>query len=135
MKKPTPRELAVLLKDKRMPARQPSWPYPDRAVRIVKDKYKGADRFVVHFRDPDKRPDPRTKWWFHNWRHACAASLHVNDGLERAAGTGHCTFNDAADRWLKWCEGRARAKEPTLSPASLQNCRGVLNHLRPRRRA
>ena len=47
-KKPTDRELGILLRD--ITGRMPRMPYNDREVRIAKTTYNGADRFVLTWR-------------------------------------------------------------------------------------
>ena len=124
MKKPTARDLAIFLKE--IPARMPGMPYTDRAVRISKIGYKDEVRFQLLWRDPAKRPDPRCKLWYRNWRHALTCARMINKDLEAAAGKTSFTFDDAAKGWLKLEELRVTAKNPTLSPTSLYRYRRVL---------
>jgi hypothetical protein len=118
IRKPTDRELAALLRE--ITGRMPAMPFNDRAVRITKCTYKGADRFQLDWRDPD---GGRRKVWYPNWRHAMAASRYVNKQLEEAKGKSGFTFGDAADGWIKQEELRTKAKDPALGPEVFRNYR------------
>ena len=115
-KKPTDRELGIILRE--ITGRMPSFPRPEGAVRIAKTTYQGADRFELTWRDEANK---RCKVWYRNWRHALAAAKWVNAQLDAFKGKTAYTFNDAAEAFLKDCEGRTRSRDSNLSERTLYN--------------
>jgi integrase len=122
MKKPTDRELAILLHE--VTGRMPSMPRQEGDVRITKTTYKGADRFELTWRDAAKS---RRKLWYRNWRHAMAAAKWANAQIEAANGKTAFTFVDAAKSYLDWCERRSKAKDPDILPNTVNAYRIQVN--------
>src|SRR5262245_61180643 len=105
MKKPTDRELGLLLRE--ITGRTPAMPRQEGEVRIAKTTYNGADRFELTWRDA---ANSQRKLWYRNWRHAIAAAKWANAQIEAAKGKTSFTFGDAAKGYLDWCERRSKAK-------------------------
>ena len=125
MKKPTDRELGILLRE--ITGRMPSMPRNTGEVRIAKTTYNGADRFELTWRDAT---NGRRKLWYHNWRHAIAAARWANAQIEAAKGKTGFTFDDAAERWIKQQEQRTLTKDPDLSESTLYGKRNQLAQVR-----
>jgi integrase len=121
MKKPTDRELGILLRD--ITGRMPGMPHNTGEVRITKKLYNGADRFELTWRDPT---DARRKLWYHNWRHAMAAAKWANKQIEDAKGKTSYTFEEAAEAYLDSCERRSKTKDPDISPNTVEAYRDQL---------
>ena len=122
MKKPTDRELGILLRE--ITGRMPSMPRQEGEVRIARITYNGADRFELTWRDATNK---RRKLWYHNWRHALTAAQWANAQIEAAKGKTSYTFEDAADAYLKWCEQRSKAKDPDIHPNTVAAYRIQVN--------
>jgi integrase len=80
------------------------------AVLLKEVPYKDQWRVEATWRDPERR-----KRWLANWRQAEEFAREQDQRLEAAKSKTDLTFDDASDAWIRWCEQRARAKDPDIS--------------------
>jgi integrase len=84
---------------------------------FVKERYGDQWKIDVHWKDPRKSANPRKqrcKKRFDNPRAARRFAEEITKELEATKGATSFTFKQVVDAWLKSCEARARAKDPTL---------------------